>query len=167
MFLQGKKLLNLPVAAMATQSKVGTVRKILVDPQGGRLIGFLVQQGFLAPGRVLSHHDVVSYDPQGLVVNDPTNLLPIDDIVRAKEVMDQRIYILGMRAYTESGKFLGRVTDFVLSTDIAMVVKYHVVGILGLRILPAEKVVEISKKGVIFSDDVEEATVRGVAAEPA
>ena len=45
MFIEAKKILGLSVAAVDTESKIGEIRQLLIEPENGTLLGFLVQTG--------------------------------------------------------------------------------------------------------------------------
>jgi len=157
MFIEAKKILGLPVAAVDTESRIGEVRQILIEPENGALLGFLVQTGgILSPKKVLSAVDIREWDPNGLVTESIDNLVPPVEIVRIKEVLDKNIILIGMPAKTESGKRLGSVEDLLIDTDTNSVAKYYLKDLLGnSRVLPADKVFRIDKQ-VIFTDDVGE-----------
>ena len=156
MFIEAKKLINLPVAAMDTSSKVGTIREILVDPENGRLLGFLIKTGgFWGSPKVLSAVDIREFDPNGIVTDSIENIVSSKEIVRINEVLAKKIILLGMKAKTQSGKRLGVVENFLLDTETECVVKYYLKDLVGgSRIFPADKVAKIDKE-IIFSDDIE------------
>lgn len=167
MYIEAKKLINLPVAAMDTQSKIGEIRQILVDPENGRLLGFEVATGgILSPKKILATTDIRDWDPNGIVTASIDNLVNADEIVRIKQILDKKIFLLGMKAKTEAGKNLGAIEDLLIDTETECVAKYYLKDLLGkARVFPAEKVVKIDK-AIIFSGDVAEppAGAAGVAA---
>ncbi|KKQ18687.1 MAG: hypothetical protein US31_C0002G0032 [Berkelbacteria bacterium GW2011_GWA1_36_9] len=167
MFIEATKLMGLPVGARDTQAKVGVIRQILVDPQNGSLLGFLVQtNGFFTPQKALSIIDVIDWDPNGLVTESIDNLVDPLEIVRLKEVIAKNIYLLGMKAKTESGIGLGEVENFLIDTDTQSVTKYYLKNLLGTnRILMSDKVFQIDK-AIIFTDDVVEPP-EGIVGTPA
>lgn len=157
MFIEAKKLIGLPIAALDTQSKIAEIQKILVDPNNGNVLGFLVSSGgIFAPKKVVSAIDIRDWDKNGLVIDSIDNMIEPNDIVRIKDVLDQKIDLLGMKAKTESGKNLGSIENFLIETETNCVIKYYLKDLVSkARIYPAEKVVRIEKQAIIFSDDVE------------
>jgi len=155
MFIEAKKILGLSVAAVDTESKIGEIRQLLIEPENGTLLGFLVQTGgILSPKKVLSAVDIREWDPNGLVTESIDNLVPPAEIVRIKEVLDKKIILIGMAAKTESGKRLGTVEDLLIDTDTNTVAKYYLKDLLGqAKIFTADKVIKI-EKAIIFTDDV-------------
>jgi len=157
MFIEAKKLIGLPVAAVDTQSKVGEIRQVLIDPENGHLMGFLVKEGgIFSSTKVLSDIDIADWDPNGLVTETIDNLVPPSEIVRINEILKKKIFLIGMPAKTESGKSLGSVEDLLIDTDTSSVAKYYLKDILGnSRVLSADKVIKIDKQ-ITFADDVGE-----------
>lgn len=165
MFIEARKLIGLPVAAQDSQSKIGRISQILVDPQNGRLLGFLVQEGgFFSAKKALSIVDVREWDPNGLVTTSVENLVPPAEIIRLREILAKKIFLLGMKAKTEQGKSLGLLEDFLIDTGTESVTKYYLKDLLGkARVLPSDKVVRIDKT-IIFADDVGEPPTGAVGA---
>ncbi|MEK7142826.1 MAG: PRC-barrel domain-containing protein [Patescibacteria group bacterium] len=156
MFIEARKLINLPVAAMDISSKIGTIREVLIDPENGRLLGFLIKTGgILGVPKVLSAVDIREFDPNGIVTDSIENIVEAKEIVRINEVLTKKILLLGMKAKTQAGKRLGVVENFLLDTETESVVKYYLKDLVGgPRIFPADKVVKIDKE-IIFTDDIE------------
>jgi len=153
MFIEATKLMGLPVAAEDTLSKVGEIRQVVVDPENGRVLGFLVKTGFFVLPLALSIIDIKFWDSEALVISEAKNLVQIKEIVRIKNILEQKIDLLGMPAKTEAGKSLGRVENFLIDTDAESVVKYYLKDLLGqTRVMPAEKVCSIDKV-IVFADD--------------
>lgn len=168
MFIEAKKIIGLSVAAIDEQAKVGTITDILVEPENGNVLGFLVSPGgLLSPKKALSIVDVTDWDPKGIVTRSVENLVPPQEIVRINEILQKRIQLLGMKAKTESGKNLGEVENFLIDSETQSVTKYYLRDILGNRkIFSSDKVSRIDKK-IIFSDDVIEPPQGAVGAPAA
>lgn len=167
MFIEATKLINLPVAAEDTLSKVGVIRQIVIDPENGHILGFLVSPGLFGKLQALSVVDIKFWDPQGLITTYEKNLVAPTEIVRIKKVLDRKINLLNLPAQTESGKSLGHVENFLIDTETEMVIKYYLRDLLGKsRIMPADKVVSIDKT-IVFADDGAEIRSGAVEAQTA
>lgn len=156
MMVEAKKIIGLPVAAIEEESKVGEILQLLIDPKNGALLGFLVHTGgFFSGPKALSIVDVRDWDPNGLVIISVNHIVPVEDIVRLKELVENKTIILSMKAQTESGKSLGAIDNLLIDTETNTVVKYYVKNILTAdeRVFPSSCVVKIDK-AVIFQDDV-------------
>lgn len=156
MMIEAIKLIGLPVAAEDILSKVGIIRRIIVNPENGQLMGFLVLTGFFSPAKVLSVIDIKFWDKDAIITDSEENLVEPDEIVRIKAVLDQKIDIMGMNTETESGKSLGFVENFLIDTETGSVIKYYLKDMLGQsRIMPADKVIKIDKTIVFVDDEIE------------
>lgn len=169
MFIEARKLIGLPLAAMETQSKIGEIREVLIEPENGKLLGFLVQQGatgwrIFSPLKALAVVDVKAWDPHGLVTQSLENLVEPQEIVRIQEVLDKKIKLLGLPAKTESGKNLGKVEDFLIDSVTETVVKIYLQDLLGnSRIFAWEKIIKIDQ-AVILADETLEPPKEAVGA---
>lgn len=159
MMIEALKLINLPVAAEDTLSKVGQIRQIVINPESGHILGFLISGGvLLSKQKVLSIVDIKTWDPEALITEYEKNLVSPAEIVRIKNILERKIDILNLPAKTESGKSLGQVENFLIDTETENVVKYYLKDFLGkTRVMPADKVISIDKK-IIFADDESEIT---------
>ena len=165
MFIQARKLIGLPLAAVDAQAKVGQINQTIIDPDNGRVLGFLIKVGgILSPALALSIVDVRQWDPNGIVTNSIDNLVKIKDIIRISDIVNKKIDFLKMSAKTENGKSLGLVEDLLIDTDTECVIKYYLEDLFGKsRVLSSDKVIKVDK-AIIFSDDVNEPDASAVGA---
>lgn len=155
MLIQATTILNLSVAATDTQSKIGDIEKIIINPENGEVLAFVVKPlGFFKKNKILSREDILDIDKNGIVVKSEENLIDAKEIVKVKEIIDKKTFILGQKAITESKKSLGKISDLLIDTNTLTVNKYYTQGFLAERIFPADKVVKITPQAVVFSDDV-------------
>ncbi len=157
MFIEARKLIGLPVAAIDSGSKIGVVSKVVVEPQNGNLLGFMVKSGGLfSESKALATIDVFEWDPNGLVTRTIDNLVPPAEIVRLNEILKINFDLLDLKAKTEAGKNLGQVENFLVDSATGTVVKYYLKDLIsGKRVLSSDKVIKIDK-AIIFSDEVGE-----------
>src|SRR3990172_442959 len=106
MLLQASQLAGLPVGATDTQERVGTVSRVVIDPDSGQLLGFLVKTGLLGGEKVLSFHDVTSVDHASVLVRAPEVVLPTKEVTPIQKVLADHRPVLGQKAVTEGGTSL-------------------------------------------------------------
>lgn len=170
MLIQTSNLIGLPVGALDSQKKIGTVKKIIIDPDNGGFLGFEIKaRGFFNKNKILSIVDVSEFDRHGLVTRSEENLVDSTEIIRVDKVLKRKIKVLGTKAITESKQYLGKINDLLIDIDSSMIVKYYIKGLWQDRILPANKVIKITAGAVIFAEDaIEEpivAEAEGAAAQ--
>lgn len=154
MLFQATSLIGLPIGCQETRSKIGEILQIIINPEKGSLLAFLVKPlGFFSSPKLLSPVDVIEYDKAGIVCKSHEDLALPKEIVRAKKILDSGIKILGINARTTSGTKLGKVEDFLINTETSNVTKYYLKNWFETRIISADKVIKIDRTGLIFDDD--------------
>lgn len=157
-------LVRLPVLTIATQNRVGRVRDVLVDAASGRFEGVTVAIDWLGKAKFAAAQDIISIESVGLTVKSPSDVVELAEVVRAKNVYDSKFRLIGLKVVTSSGKWLGKVSDLVISLPTGHVVKIYIASILSLsdRVIPWEKVIKIDRRGVVVDDDLD--FIKAVAA---
>lgn len=149
------ELLRLPVAALDVNARVGKVHDVLIDIETGKFEGITVSPDWLSKPKFVSSQDIVSVDPQGVVISAAEHIVDIKEVVRAKHIWERKIKLIGLKVITQSGKGLGRVNDLVISLQTDKVVRLYVGSFLQDKVISWAKVVKIDKKAVVVDDDVE------------
>lgn len=154
MLILSTTLKKLPVIAPGT-GKLAELGDPIANPVNGKILGFTIgESGFFSRPHIISITDIIALDKRVVVINNPESIVPPKEVVRIKKTLDSKIKLVGNKARTESGVNLGRINDVLINTEPPMIVRYYIHHILRDRILPAEKVVRITRKAIIFSDDV-------------
>ncbi len=147
------QLIGRPVITFDEAEPLGIVRDPIIDPSNGKVIGYFFGHGFLHMRQdVLAADDITAYDPTRLVVNSFDVIRKAEDEPKIRAILKKKIAVLGAHVLTESGKRLGRANDLLLDSELSMIVKYYVHGMLDDRIIPAEHVISIEKRGIIVDD---------------
>lgn len=162
MLISALELKNGEIISLESGATIGQIREPIIDPNHGKVLAFDVRVGFLTKRLVLSATDIIEWQHHALIVYGANVLIEPIELKRVFELIKKRSIIIGKRAFTQKGVRLGRVEDVYIDTTTAMVAKYNISHgpILSLleegRIIPAEMVVKIDKKGIIFKDSVVE-----------
>lgn len=156
------ELLRLPVAAIDVNARIGKIHDVLIDIETGKFEGVTVSPDWLSRPKFVASGDIVSVDPHGIVIKSADQVVAIEEVVRAKNIWQKKSRLIGMKAVTQSGKGLGRVSDLVISLQTDKVVKIYVDSLLAHRIISWDKVIKIEKRKVVVEDDI--ALVKGQAA---
>lgn len=147
-------IIGLPVASLKEELRVGSVKKILVDVSSGSIIGYLAGKGFFGKSQYIDAKDVISIDKAGLVVNDLSNLVPVNEVIKAKKALEENIRIFGMPIVSNrTNKTIGRVDDFAISATNSLLMKFYVKRFLEERIIPRSRVIKITKKSILINED--------------
>lgn len=158
------QLVGRPILTFDEAMSVGAIRDPIIDPANGKLFGYFIGHGFLNfKQAVLAADDIVGYDPDRIIVQRADVTRQPEEEPKIRQILNKKILVYGAKVLTESGKLLGRANDLLLDTELSMIVKYYVHGLLEDRIIAAEHIVAIDKRGIIVDDTAP--TVGAVAAE--
>lgn len=155
MFIQASQLLGKPIELAEEPGEFGQVRDIVVDPNNGRILALAVHPpGWFARMRYLATQDILDFDDQGIIINDPESVADRHELIRVEQALASHIKILGQAAVTESGRSLGTIDDVLVDLEAWLIAKYYIKHLMSERILPAEDVHSITPKAVVFFDRV-------------
>jgi uncharacterized protein YrrD len=147
------QLLNQPILTVDDGEMIGSIHSPIIDPNGGKLAGYYFSSGFFnLKKEVLPVDAILGYEKSTLVVRDHDVALPLKDEPKIRKILQKKLPVLGAKVVTESGKALGKTNDLLLDTELDMIVKYYVHSILNDRIISAEHVVSIEKRGIVVED---------------
>lgn len=166
MLLELSKIKNVPVGVMDEQKAVGSVETPVIFADDAKVIGFEVKlRGLLSQKRVLSFQDVVDIDAKGLVINSTDSLLPMDEILRIKDILKSGFKLIGLPARTKNKKYLGRITDAVIETTSGDIIRLYVKNLLDERIFERSMIHDIKPKEVILTFDDRKSAKKEIAAD--
>ncbi len=159
-------LVDRPVVTFDEAEALGVIRDPIIDPANGKVVGYFLGHGFLGMKQdVITSGDIVGFDKNRVIVQKEEAIRSAEDEPRIREILNKKIAVYGANVLTESGKHLGKATDLLLDTELGMIVKYYVHGMLQDRIVPAEHVITIEKRGIIVDDTAPSASAVAAEAE--
>ena len=186
MFIQIKNLLNQPVLALETKSKIGTTSNIVVNPENGLLVAFIVKAGFLGTQKLLSYKDIREIRADCLIVDNEDRLVELKELPRVANLIKKKISILNCNVKTQKGEWIGKIEDLLVDSISYKILKYYVQGFVfdfhfpffcfkEDRIIPCDKIIAIKPKVVIIKEKsakgeqkkAAEEKIKATAAEPA
>lgn len=162
MLISAEELKDGEIISLESGKVIGKIREPIVDPHNGKILAFDIRVGFLTKRLILSANDIIEWQHNALIVYGANVLVEPIEIKRVFDLIKKRARIIGKRALTQKGIKLGRVEDVYIDATTGMIAKYNLShGILSNfieegRIIPANLVVKIDKKGIIFKDSVAE-----------
>lgn len=116
-----------PVASIQSGHRIAVVEDLIIDPKNLKIFAVTVTSPNLGSNLVLHTEDIRDVNQQGLIVDNNDQLMTFDDdLVRLKEITEIDFQLLKKGVYTETGKKLGKIADFVVDTDSFMIMKIHV-----------------------------------------
>lgn len=164
MFILYSTIVGLPVYVRSTGSKQASIKDVVFDAETGRMVGLLVDGGFIFKHEnVIAPVDVVKYLSDAVVIETPEAIVPVEEIVRVKNALETGPRLVNLKAETAAGKNIGKVTDILIDITADKIAKFYIHSMIKNRILPISRVVRITKKSIIFDEDTD---IKAKAAMP-
>jgi uncharacterized protein YrrD len=153
MVLEASHIKNVPVLDI-TGTRLGSVDEIVYLASEARTYGLQVAKpGVLTRFASLEFVDVISLNQRSVIVDGVESLKK--DLKELDKVGTASGAVVGVKAKTESGKSLGRVSDLLIDADSGFIVRFYIRALLQERIIPRQFLVSITPREVIFKDIVD------------
>ena len=154
MLIELSKFTGMPVGALDEGTLIGHVRRALVDPDAGKIAGFLVKEnGLFGALKVISTIDVVDVERTALVINSRQNLVDRNEIVRIAKILEYKFNFLGLPARTKEGRMLGRVTDAVVDSITGEILRIYTRFLARSYAFERSRIEEITWQEIILHGD--------------
>ena len=164
MLVLGNIFIGKPIASIQSGHRVATVRDLILDPRNMKVFALNVDSPNLGSNLILHTEDIRDINHQGIVIDNNDQLMTFDDdLVRLKEVARIDFKLLGKSVYTENGKKLGKVSEFVVDTDTFLITKLHVdrslIKSLGTSqlIIDRSQIVKVTDRRIIVKSTTKKA----------
>jgi len=102
---------NLSVISLRSSGTIAIAKEPIINPHNLKIIGWWCESPMSNIELVLLSDDVREQIDKGLAIDDEEDLLPPEDLVRLKEVLEIRYDVVGKAVKTKRTK-LGKVKDF-------------------------------------------------------
>jgi len=162
-----RSLLGRSVISIQTQKNLGKIKRGVVDPDTGRLVAFELKTALTRNWLALV--DVREYGEDEILINSEGKLLILDDLPRVKKLLQSSLKVVQAKVFTESGRFLGRVSDVVFDEHSGEIIKYYIAQPFLLNplraylILDRKQILRVERKGLIVKDPEKKAPVQALA----
>jgi sporulation protein YlmC with PRC-barrel domain len=113
--------------SLQTGSQIGTAVSHIVDPRRLNIVGFCCEGALIDFSPAILHvTDIREFSSIGLIVDSADNIMPPDDLVRLKEILDYQFELEGKQVIEEGGRKLGKVGGYTVDSESFYIVKIHV-----------------------------------------
>lgn len=118
MLLPIHRLIDSPIMSLQTGMTLATIGHPVVDPRQLKVVAFHVNGSRLSHTKSVLHpEDIREISDIGVIVDSDESLMPLDDLVRLKEVVEFGFQLDHIRVETEQGKLLGHVTNYAIDPE--------------------------------------------------
>lgn len=168
MLIQVSSLIQQPVYCVENNSVMARVSDIIVNPENGQIIAFLVKINFLSPQKVLSIRDIIGIRKNLIIIQKEDCFVDPEEIIEVSKIMNKNIKILGNWVKTKNGEWLGRVEDLLIEIQSFTILKYYIRGatfsflngpIFGTykpnRIISKDNIISITSNVIVVNEETE------------
>jgi len=157
MLIYAKKIMELPVIEGISGTKIDVVKNIIVDPESGKILAFLVSKNFFwQRNRIISFRDVVEIFADGVLIKSNDSIVEDREIFKLSDILNKKIFLIGSTVLTQNGNKIGIVEDFLLDTLFQNILTLTVKKRFSpeRRIIGSERILSILHKKVIIRDTI-------------
>lgn len=113
--------------SLQTGTQVGMAVRHIVDPRRLNIVAFYCEGPLIDFNPAILHTtDIREFSSIGLIVDSADNIMPPDDLVRLKEILDYNFDLEGMQVIEEGGRKLGKIGGYTIDSDSFFIVKLQV-----------------------------------------
>jgi sporulation protein YlmC with PRC-barrel domain len=146
------------ILSLRTGGDIGIAKSPIINPNNLKIEGWYANDAYEKGEFILPAQEIRDLITKGLVVNDHDALTHPEDMVRLTEMINLKFNLIGKTVSTESGKKLGKVSDYAVNDENYYVQKLYVNPSLlhGLTqeqlLIDRSQIIEITDKKIIVSD---------------
>jgi uncharacterized protein YrrD len=135
---RGKDAGGLPVITRDTGKNVGKVEDLVLDLQGSRVLGILVDEaGWFKEAKVVAWPSFRAVGLDAVIIDEEASAKKASEIPEMSEVLDGGTVLVGVRVETTDGRELGKIEDFFFDPETGAVKGFELSGGKGRSFLPA------------------------------
>lgn len=148
----GQHLKNLTLMSLRIGYPVGTATEPIVNPHNLTVLGFFAATQEVLPPAVILAQNIREFSGNKLIIDSEEEVVPLEDLLRDKEIISLNYQLIGKKVVTESKIKLGKVEEFVINNQDFVIYKLHV-ATSGIRSLAGGKLVIDRNQVVATYDD--------------
>jgi uncharacterized protein YrrD len=134
---KGKDAGGLLVITRDSGKKIGKVEDLVLDRQGGRVLGILVDEaGWFREARVVAWPSFRVVGLDAVIIDQEASVKKASEVPEMSEVLEAGNVLVGVRVQTTEGRELGKIEDFYFDPDSGVVKGFELSGGKGRSFLP-------------------------------
>lgn len=119
-------LLNKAVLSLRAGTVIAQITGPIISTDKLKIEGFFCQDRFNKQELILLSQDIRDMTGNGYIVNDHDVLCEPDELVRLKDVINNRYNLIGKKVVTASGERVGKVNDYSTEMETMYIQKIYV-----------------------------------------
>lgn len=117
MLIEGSKLLNYPILSLHTASKIAEVKALIIDPNFLKIVAFEINAASSKQRLFLETASVREFSKMEIIVDSDEEFVEQSDVIKLNEMIELGFALENMKVLSKKKSMLGRVEDFIVTTD--------------------------------------------------
>src|SRR5665647_1407642 len=133
---KGKDAGGLLVITRDSGKRVGKVEDLVLDRQGSRVLGILVDEaGWFREAKVVAWPSFRVVGLDAVIIDQESSVKKVSELPEMSEVLGAGNVLVGVRVQTTEGRELGKIEDFYFDPDSGIVTGFELSGGKGRSFL--------------------------------
>lgn len=168
-----ESLCEVPVLSLRTGGRIGKAKRLIVNPNNLKIVGWYVDDKFSHSELILLADDVRDISNKGIIIDDHEVLSSPDELIRLKQILEIDYDLLDKKVVSEHGRKYGKISDYSIETKGLFVKKIYASQTImknftgGNLSIDRTQIIEITDTKIIIADSIDKATVAARSASPA
>jgi uncharacterized protein YrrD len=134
---KGKDAGGLLVITRDSGKKVGKVEDLILDRQGSRVLGILLDEaGWFKEAKVVPWPSFRVIGLDAVIIDEEASAKKASEVPEMSEVLEEGNVLVGARVATTDGRELGKIEDFYFDPETGVVKGFELSGGKGRSFLP-------------------------------
>lgn len=153
-----KQFHNMDILSLQTGLKVGVLGDPIINPSNLRIVAFECTSRIDKKQLVVFIDDIRETGRRDIIVDSQDSMMPMDDLVRLKELREINFQLPGKKVATEKKSTLGKVSDYTVDDQSYFIMKIYVRPTLtksfisSNMIIDRQQIIEVTDKAIIVKD---------------
>lgn len=163
MLIHARKIIGLPIIESVSGLKIDTVENIIVDPEGGKILAFLMAKSFFwEKNQIVHFKDMIEIFSDGVLVKSRDSIVESEEVFQINDILKKKIFLIGSLVLTQNGQKIGILDDFLFDTLFQKILTLTVRKRFSSekRIIGAERILSILRKKIVIRDIILKAAMQ-------
>lgn len=167
MIISYEKIKTLPVYELKNNSKLGDIAETIFKKNDLRLAGLILKKHNILTKDdfVVTDLDVLEISNSGVIVQNSDSVALASELVRLNNLIKGGYIGGGQKVETRSGKYIGRVCNFLINTQTLDVTRFYTKNLLTEKIFSRQSVLSFEGRVIVVKDEYDMAKIKATAAE--
>lgn len=127
MLVLKERITEMPIMSLQTGAQIAVTAEPIIDPRELKIVAFYCQGPHLDSTPAILHvDDIREISHLGLIVDDAESIMSPEGLVRLQQVIGFNFTLEGKTAVEESGRKIGKVTNYTVDIPLFYITQLHV-----------------------------------------